>query len=361
MEHSAVYYINMILIVTCAAMSMVFLAVQLPSNKGISKYRTSLRFLASAYLVMSSIELMVLIFDLPVVNLISMESLIIASLQAALFTSTLIVLINPKMVTKSYIGKQLLPMAFFLIMYLLVATRWGNPVISNLDELKLLAWHPAVMVRELFLAYYALQLICLTNVFCREARKYEAEIANFFSDAVLLHTPGVRYCFYSALIVGITALISCFVFTEILTLIFTIVFALFYTIFGIYYIQYPRLFKDIEQAICPVIDFALESAGRNSQLEWSQLKEEVMNERYYLIYGITIEQLAQRLSIGRTTLANFINNEEGLNFNAWVNSLRAESVKGLLIKYPDYSLSQIAEAVGHNDFSDFDLHYKLAT
>ena len=35
MEHSLYDFMNMILIVACAAMSMVFLAVQLPSDKGI--------------------------------------------------------------------------------------------------------------------------------------------------------------------------------------------------------------------------------------------------------------------------------------------------------------------------------------
>lgn len=360
MEHSVYYFINMILIVACTAMSMVFLAVPLPSNKQIGKYRTSLRFLATAYLIMSSLEFMVMLFDLPIVNLLSMESLIVASLQATLFTSTLIVLINPKFITRTYILKQLTPIALFVAAYLLVASRWGNPVISSLTELKLLAGHPAVVVRELLLVFYAFQLIYLTKVFVREIRKYKAEIDNFFSDSFLLHLPGVRYSFYSALVVGVAALFSCFMYSETWVLIFTIACALFYIGFGIYYIQYPRIFQNIEQAICPVIDFALES-GNNNQLEWSQLKAEILKERYYLIYSITIEQMAQRLSIGRTTLANFINNEEGMSFNTWINSLRTESVKGLLINHPDYSLSQIAEAIGHSDFSDFDLSYKLAT
>jgi AraC-like DNA-binding protein len=359
MEHSLYDFMNMILIVACAAMSMVFLAVQLPSDKGIKKYRKSLRFLASAYLIMSVIGLLVLVLDLPVVNLIPMENLIVASLQAPLFTFTLIVLINPQFVTRSYVLKQLYPTAAFIVLYLAVAARWGNPVITNLEELKLQAYHPAVMVREMFLIYYACQLVYLTKVFIRQAKKYETEIDNFFSNSFLLHLPGIQYSFYSALVVGISTLISCFIFTEIATLIFTIVYCLFYVVFGLHYIQYPRIFKDIEQAIYPPIDF--NTQPENTQVAWNQLKTEILNERYYLVYGVTIEQMSQYLNTSRATLAYFINSEEGMNFNVWINALRTQSAEELLTEHPDYSLTQIAEVINYGDSPiPSDLRYKLA-
>jgi AraC-like DNA-binding protein len=357
MEHSVYYFVNMILVVVCAAMSMVFLAVQLPSDKGINKYRTSLRFLASAYLTISAIQFLVMVLDTPVVNLIPMEKLVIASLQASLLTFTLIVLINPQLITRSYVFKHLSPIAFFLVLYFVVAARWGKPVISSLEELKLLAYHPTVMVRELFLIFYAFQLIYLTKVFRREARKYDAKIDNFFSSCFLLRLPGVRYSFYLSLTVSISAFISCFILEETSELVFSIVYAVFYTAFGIHYIQYPRVFKDIKQAIYPPINFSAESD--NKQLAWCQLKEEILNERYYLVYGITIEQMAQYLNIDRRTLANFINIEEGMNFNTWINSLRAQSAENLLTEHPDYSLTQIAEAINYGD-SSIEQRYILA-
>lgn len=359
MEHSAYYFINMILVVACAAMSMVFLAVQLPPDKGIDKYRKSLRFLASAYLIMSAIGLLVMVFDLPAVNLISMENLIVASLQAPLFTFTLIVLINPQFVTRSYMLKQLSPIVAFLVLYLVVAAQWGNPVISNLEELKLQAYHPAVMVREAFLIYYACQLVYLTSVFIRQVKNYETEIDNFFSNSFLLHLPGIRYSFYSALVVGVSALISCFIFAEMAALVFTVVYSIFYVVFGLHYIQYPRIFKDIEQAIYPPIDF--NTRTDTTQLVWHQLKTEVLNERYYLVYGVTIEQMAQYLNISRATLANFINTEEGMNFNVWINTLRTQSAEELLTEHPDYSLTQIAEVVNYGDSPvSSGLRYRLA-
>lgn len=359
MEHSIYGFMNMILVVACAAMSMVFLAVQLPSDKGIKIYRKSLRFLASAYLIMSAIALLVLMLDLPAVNLIPMENLIVASLQAPLFTFTLIVLINPQFITRSYVLKQLYPTVGFIVLFLLAAARWGNPVISNLEELKLLVYHPTVMVREIFLVYYACQLVYLTRVFIRQVDNYENKVDNFFSNSFLMHLPGIRYAFYSALVVGVSTLISCFVFTETATLIFTVIYCLFYIVFGFHYIQYPRIFKDIEQAIYPPVDFC--ELAENVQLTWHQLKAEILHERYYLVYGVTVEQMAQYLNISRTTLATFINTEEGMNFNTWITALRTQSAEELLSEHPDYSLTQIAEAINYGD-SDLpsDLRYRLA-
>src|ERR1035437_8537187 len=50
MEHYAFMFVNTALVMCCVALATVFIALPLPQNDGLKKYRTSLRFLAGAYL-----------------------------------------------------------------------------------------------------------------------------------------------------------------------------------------------------------------------------------------------------------------------------------------------------------------------
>ena len=77
--------------------------------------------------------------------------------------------------------------------------------------------------------------------------------------------------------------------------------------------------------------------------------------------GVTIEDLANKLNIGRTTLSNLINREEGVNFNTWINRLRIEEAKQLLIDNPDYTIAKISEMVGYTEQANFSRQFKQIT
>lgn len=131
--------------------------------------------------------------------------------------------------------------------------------------------------------------------------------------------------------------------------------------FGIYYIQYPRTFIHIEPAICVQENSRDEFSKANRRINWIQLKKQILEDKYYLADGVNIQEMAQYLKIGRTTLSAFINNNEGMNFNLWINNLRVEEAKALLIAYPNYSLAQIAELVGYSEASNFSRQFKQIT
>ncbi len=249
MEQHAFLIINIAIIIECLVMAIVFLALPLPANKDLNKYRNSLRFLAGAYLILSFLKVIVVLYDIAIVDLISIEGLTISSLQAPLFTFTLIALINPNIVTRKYLFSILTPIPILLIVYILVAIKWGNPEIHSFSELREILLHPAVIIREIYCLYYLFLLIYLTAIFKREIHKFEKEIDDYYADNYRLFLPGIRYSFYAALSIGIGAMVSCFMFSELWVLIFTISYGIFYFVFGIYYIQYPRTFVYIQGAI----------------------------------------------------------------------------------------------------------------
>jgi len=359
--HNALSIVDTAYIMVCIVMAVFFLALPLPLNKGLNNYRNSLRFLAGAYLIMAILNILVMVFDISLDNFISMELLTMASLQAALFAIALIILLKPQLNTKKYLIKQIIPVLILNILYLLVSDKWGDLEVHNVDEMIQSVFHPAIVVREFFLLYYIFQLVFLTRMFFRQERLFENKIDNYFADNLRLYLPGVRYSYLAALAIGIGAFLSCFLFSNQWEIVFTIIYSIFYLGFGIYYIQYPNTFISIEPAMFVQENNKDEFAKVRKRINWIQLKEQILEDKYYLGEGVNIQEMAQYLKIGRTSLSTFINNNEGMNFNQWINKLRIEEAKHLLIANPAFSLTQIAELVGYSEASNFSRQFKQIT
>lgn len=358
MEHYIFLIAHAGLIVGCISMAIVFLVLPLPSATGLQKYRNSLRFLSVAYLTLALIQSLDILFNLSTVNMISMETLTVASLQALLFTFSLITLINPSIITKHTLYSHMLPIIVFIILYSISTFIYGNPQLPTYKDLRLNALHPTVVIRELFMAFYALQLIYLVLLFKIQVRKYNVTIDNYFAEKKPSFLRWVQYCFYAALVIGICALLSCFMFTSQLILAFNIAYTIFYIVFGLYYIRYPGTFVYIEAAISPRPNSMEDQAKINKQLAWDELKMMIVENRYYLKEGANIEEMARTLKIGRTSLSSLINKNEKMNFNTWINTLRMEEAKRLIVEYPTFSLTQIAEMTGYSESSNFSRQFK---
>jgi len=361
MDYNATIFVNTAHIVVCLAMAVVFLTIPIPGNKGLYKYRISLRFLSGAYLIVVLFKAALMLFKITIVDLISMERLTISSLQATFFNLALITLIKPHFKIKRFLYSQMIPVFILYILYILVASQFGNPVIPNLSKLTELALQPPVLIRELLVLFYIFQIFYLCSLFIIKVREYKNEINNYFSETYRLYLPWVRYCYFASFTVGISALISCFIQSGNIILAFNMVYTVFYLVFGICYIQYPNTFKFIEPAIYTVSSNATEVSKSNKHMVWSELKEVITQEKYYLRPEVNIEDMAHHLKIGRTTLSKFINSEESMNFNGWINSLRIEEAKLLLITNPNYSLIEISEMVGYGEPSNFSRQFKLIT
>ena len=260
MEHYVFLTVNSILIMGCFYMVIIFMGFSLLPDRGSKKYRIFLRFLAGAYLITAVLKLVDMKFDGAMLDLISMQTIVIASLQAPVFTFSLITLINPRFVTRSYFWKHLMPVFILIMLYVLTALVWGSPKIFSFVIFKLVASHPAVLVRVLFLVYYVFQLLFLYRMFCVLAKIYEEKLNNYIADHQYSSLTGVRYLFYAMLVVAVCTLLSCFMLTEPLLLVFSIVYIVFYLVFGVYYIRYPHKFANMQQIIYPLPSFAEDSA-----------------------------------------------------------------------------------------------------
>lgn len=348
--------------VVCATMGTSFLSLHTPNKGGLRCYRISLKVLASAYFTMSVLSVFILTFKLADSSLeyFSFLSIFISSTQALLFAFTLITLINPNFVSKKKLLPHLLPYGIFLVVYLISLISFGDPDILSLSNIGLYLTHPTTWVRILFLCYYIFQLIYYTYLFLREVKRYNQDLLDYFSEVYQLKLKWVRVAFFSALTVGGIALIANFIPMQH-DWITTLAYALFYFGFAQEYIKYDKVFNIIEPAII--------SATENFQIpikpfiktDWNYYKQKIAAGKYYLEPGVNIEDVARKLNIGRTTLSNLINREEGVNFNTWINHLRIEDAKQLLIENPDYTIATISEMVGYTEQANFSRQFKQIT
>ena len=69
--------------------------------------------------------------------------------------------------------------------------------------------------------------------------------------------------------------------------------------------------------------------------------------KYYRQHGLKKQEVAEQLGITTNNLTNYVNAMEGMNFSAWLNSLRVEDAKKLMQTHPELSIYDIGYNVGH--------------
>ena len=195
-----------------------------------------------------------------------------------------------------------------------------------------------------------------------QLKKYKANLDDYYADTYPLKLQWVSYCFYAATAFCLLIFVSILVPSPLFELITTAINSVFYIVFGLYYIQYPNIYHIIE----PVLNPSLLSQNKTQHVlvkvsSWENLKSKIISEKYYLRSEINIEDMAQYLKIGRTTLSNFINKEENVNFHTWINKLRINEAQQLFLQETDISIKSIAENVGYTELSHFSRQFKQIT
>ena len=144
---------NSLLAVVCAVMGASFLSIHMPKKDGLKSYQISLRVLAIAYFAMSLIALTVISFNLSdnSSEYITFIITFISSTQALLFLFTLITLINPTFVKIKNVFFHSLPIAIFLLLYIIFNALFGDPVVISLNQFFQNISHPTLILRLLFL------------------------------------------------------------------------------------------------------------------------------------------------------------------------------------------------------------------
>lgn len=354
------FTVNIVLIVVCVVVPLFFLSIPIPRKEGLKNYRISLRFLSLAYFALSVLTVLTVVHGNNEVDYVLNFTAI--SLQTLLFAFSLIVLLTPDFSNTYLVLKHLAPTFVLVILSLLFKAIWKCQPLHTLTDLIHYLSRPSTVVVMLFFIFCIVQLVYFFRLFHAQLHEYKSKLNNYYADTYSLQLRGIRYCFYGASVFCVLVLISVLIPSLLFALVVTAVNSLFYIAFGLYYIQYPSIYNIIEPVIgTSASNQNVEQVAYPRGLSWEKLKSTIISDKYYLRPEINVEEMAQYLKIGRTTLSNFINKEENMNFHTWINKLRIEEAKQLIRNNRDMSVMQIAEQIGYSESSHFSRQFKQIT
>ena len=120
----------------------------------------------------------------------------------------------------------------------------------------------------------------------------------------------------------------------------------------------PEIFAGIEEKV----KYKSSGLTKNETEDWARKIGKYMEEeKPYLIPGITIEQLAEKIDIHPRSLSQIINDYFGQNFYDYINKHRIVESKRMLIECTKKTVLEILYEAGFNTKSSFNTCFKKET
>lgn len=357
------FLVSDISIVMFFVLGISFIVFPFPKDEWLKNYKISVRLLTALFFMMGLFSVIMRWFDLAenAVEMIPFSTLIISTIQVVLFSVSLITLFNPWYARFRVMLLQIMPILVFTVIYIISSAVYGDPTIYSVSDLSANITHPTMVVRMSFFAFFLLQLSYYSAAFFREMRLYRVQIEQFYSDTYQVQLSWVRYAFFYALALTGVAVTYFFYDNPVFHVIFVVSYTAFYFLLAMNYLRYTSIYKQIKPAILKDSEAENFTIRQSQNYSWPTLKQQILTQKSFLRPGITIEDLARELNVPRKILSAYINSEEKVNYNGWINQLRIEEAKSLLLVNPDLSLSEIAGLIGFTELSNFSRQFKLST
>ncbi len=125
--------------------------------------------------------------------------------------------------------------------------------------------------------------------------------------------------------------------------------------------RYPNFYRIIESEIKKAKYERSLLKGLDTEVIFERLADLMGTEKIYTDFDLSLEGLAQMLSISPHQLSQFMNERMGTNFRNYINSYRIEEAKKILINDSDKNILTICFDVGFNSKSTFNHCFKKYT
>ncbi len=353
------------LVVGLFVMAVVSLVIPLPKNIDTTNYTISLRLLSftfvylGVYCAFKSSYYPTDLFCLPFIFTTSFQIHLLGISHVNMMTS--------KYLNLKSIIKTVAPFLFFSTACgICIATKGYHRIDSYsyyFDNI-FTADAPDVLIRTLWFFYYIGTAIYYIYIFFKEEKELAATESNTSSPTSKTGLSYIRSSFILTIIVFSLTFVVSLSPNQIVCAIANLLIVLLYFGSGFIYVQYPKTFLPNEKKANDNIATQSDDypAGRSDASEiWKSWRNRVITNKYYLRSGITIVQLAQLLGTNRNTLSATINQNEGKNFNSFINELRIAEAKGIMRENPSLTLADICTRVGYSDQTNFSRHFKEIT
>jgi len=266
---------------------------------------------------------------------------------------------------KKVLYYNILPLSLLIILYGVFAAFLGDPVCTSIPDFFSKLLHPTIFIRLLLLVFNIFQIVFYNSMVQKLSVRYTQYLNQYYSDTIQLKPQWAKKNFYMAVMVGLMSIISSLFKDVLIDTIFTVLFCIYYFLFAIMYMQYEEIFKKLEpefiedltqrNPVQKIISGEKKFCGFN----WLTAKRHIIDKKLYLQSGVTVNDMAEFFNTNRTTFSTLLNKNERQNFNSFINTLRIEHAKQLLIENPQLSIVEISQQCGYTEQSNFTRQFKL--
>lgn len=209
-------------------------------------------------------------------------------------------------------------------------------------------------------------------------RKATRKLDNYYSDDAAVYIRWMSVFTYWAVVFGVGQGIFTFVPDRYVYL--WIISAIpFYIYLYVSYANYLLMYEHVVDAINTYEDkeeYDIENVVENrdrdngqnisSTTRISKQQEEMLksniqkwiDDKEFTKGGLTIEDIARQTASNRTYVSHFVNTHYGMSFREWINYLRLQYAKEIMLKSPDKSVAEIALESGYLSTSYFSRIFK---
>ena len=209
-------------------------------------------------------------------------------------------------------------------------------------------------------------------------RKATCKLDNYYSDDAAVYIRWMSVFTYWAIVFGVGQGIFTFVPDRYVYL--WIISAIpFYIYLYVSYANYLLMYEHVADAINTYEDKeeydienvvenrdrdngqTISSTTRISKQQEEMLKSNIqkwIDDKEFTKGGLTIEDIARQTASNRTYVSHFVNTHYGMSFREWINYLRLQYAKDIMLKSPDKSVAEIAIESGYLSTSYFSRIFK---
>lgn len=209
-------------------------------------------------------------------------------------------------------------------------------------------------------------------------RKATRKLDNYYSDDAAVYIRWMSVFTYWAIVFGVGQGIFTFVPDRYVYL--WIISAIpFYIYLYVSYANYLLMYEHVADAINTYEDQeeydienvvenrdrdngqTISSTTRISKQQEEMLKSNIqkwIDDKEFTNGGLTIEDIARQTASNRTYVSHFVNTHYGMSFREWINYLRLQYAKDIMLKSPDKSVVEIAIESGYLSTSYFSRIFK---
>lgn len=231
----------------------------------------------------------------------------------------------------------------------------------------------AICFRAIYVGYLELALVRTCVNLIRASHRYIHIVENYFSEEEVIsgrHLSGSVYVFVTYFTLSVAVIICPNTFAnQIMELGITVCLMLFaimiINLHNTYFKIYPphnlaMMLQSLEERKNgtteevkeePKVESSIESARKIIRgsiediiVEWSQ-----RDDKPFVQESLTLLDVAEETKLSPRLLSEFLNKYYKVNFCTWINTLRIEEVKRLLLEQPNLSLTEISMMVGFSD------------